>query len=145
MFEQSPTIGPGAGTVTQHSAEILVLMGGAFMLGLLLSWLWSRRTALQLRQTTTELVRTKERLIAAERRPLPTARLRESSSTEHERTLMQLRESRDAEMQARKRLLLLESQLATLQSPQATAAASAQMEATLPFAGAVDPKPRLKR
>lgn len=145
MFEQSPAIGPGAGTVTQHSAEILVLMGGAFMLGLLLSWLWSRRTVFQLRQITTELVRTKERLVAAERRPLPTARLRESGSTEHERTLTQLRESREAEMQARKRVVLLEGQIALLQSPQGAATPSAQMEATLPFAGAVDPRPRLKR
>lgn len=145
MFEQSPAIGPGVGTVTEHSSEILVLMGGAFLLGLLLNWLWSRRIVLQLRQTNTELMRTKERLVAAERRPLPTARLRESSSTEHERTLTQLRESREAEAQARKRLLLLEGQLALLQSPQAEAASPTQMEATLPFAGAVDPKPRLKR
>ena len=145
MFEQSPTIGPGAGTVTQHSAEILVLMGGAFMLGLLLSWLWSRRTVFQLRQITTELIRTKERLVAAERRPLPTARLRETGSTEHERTLTQLRECRDAEMQARKRMVLLEGQIALLQSSQAAATPSVSMEATLPFAGAVDPKPRLKR
>lgn len=140
MFEQSPTIGPGAGTVTQHSAEILVLMGGAFLLGLLLSWLWSRRTVLLLRQTSIELIRTKERLVVAERRPLPTARLRESGSTEHERTLTQLCESREAEMQARKRLVQLEGQIALLGG-----APTASMDATLPFAGAVDPKPRLKR
>lgn len=145
MFEQSPSIGPGAGTVTEHSAEILVLMGGAFLLGMLLNWLWSRRLVLQLRQTAAELTRTKERLVAAERRPLPTARLRESSSTEHERTLTQLRESREAEAQARKRLVLLESQLAQLQTPQTAATPPEQMEAILPFAGAVDPKPRLKR
>ena len=97
MFEQSPTAGPGMATVTQHSAEILLLLGGAFLLGLLLHWLLSRRTVQLLRQTTTELTRTKERLIAAERRPAPTARLRESNSTEHERTLERITPAGDGD------------------------------------------------
>ncbi len=148
MFEQSPSIGPGTGTVTQHSAEILVLLGGAFALGLLLSWLLSRNTARQLRQTVTELMRTRERLVAAERRPLPVARLRESNSTEHERTLNQLRESRETEARARERIIALEGQIALLESLPAIPSVTPVPEllaAVLPFVGGADPKPRGKR
>ncbi|MES2683004.1 MAG: hypothetical protein V4650_05735 [Pseudomonadota bacterium] len=139
MFEQSPAIGPGAGTVTQHSAEILLLLTGAFLLGLLLSWLLSRAISRQLRQTATELARTKERLIAAERRPAPTARLRESNSTEHERTLTQLRESREAESLLRERILLLEGRIVELE---AAAPVPDPLAAVLPFVAPVGERPK---
>ena len=135
MFEQSPDLGPGVGTVTQHTAEILLLLAGAFLLGLLLSWLKSRGTAQQLRQSAIELQRSKERLIAAERRPVSTARLRESTSTEHERTLKQLRDSREAEARARERILELEGRLMLIEaeSTKPTTAPIDALDAVLPF------------
>lgn len=137
MFEQSPTVGPGMGTVTEHTAEIFLLLAGAFALGMLLSWLLSRGTVKQLRQTALELLRTKERLVAAERRPAPTARLRESNSTEHERTLNQLRESREAEARARERILELEGRIALMEAETQTSKvlplAADPLESVLPF------------
>lgn len=124
MFEQSPVVGPGLGTVTEHTAEILVLLTGAFLLGHVFCWLLTRATRQQLRQALTELVRTRERLVAAERRPLPTARLRESNSTEHERTLTQLRESREAEVRAREKIIALEGEIALLENERDTASNS---------------------
>jgi len=144
MFEQSPTAGPGMGTITQHSAEIILLLSGAFLLGVLLHWLLSRATVLRLRQQSIELLRLKERLTAAERRPVSTARLRESNSTEHERTLNQLRESRETEARARERIIELEGRIAQLENERAQAAVAANpMEAVLPFVTPAD-KPRKK-
>lgn len=145
MYEQSPTLGPGMGTVTQHSAEILLLLAGAFLLGVLLHWLLSRATVLRLRQLTQELARMKERLTVAERRPQSTARLRESNSTEHERTLKQLRDSREAEARTRERLIEIEGRLALAEAANsaANAAPAADMlNAVLPFV--VGDKPRKK-
>jgi septal ring factor EnvC (AmiA/AmiB activator) len=134
MFEQNPAAGPGLGTVTQHTFEILVLLSGAFLLGLLLHWLLSRSTARQLRQSSIELARTRERLAAAERRPVSAPRLREANSTEHERTLTQLRESREAEARARERIIVLEGQLLSAQAPAADSGELPEvMEAVLPF------------
>lgn len=43
MFEQSVTQGPGLGTFTQHTLEILIMLLGAFMLGIWLGWLlWNK-------------------------------------------------------------------------------------------------------
>jgi hypothetical protein len=112
MFEQSPTLGPGTGTVTQHTAEIFLLLAGAFLLGMLLHWLISRSLSQRLRRQSIEMQRLKERLANAERRPVAMPRLRESNSTEHERTLNQLRESRDAEARGRERIIELEGRLA---------------------------------
>ncbi len=43
MFEQNPVIGPGTGTTTTHTLEILVMLAGAFLLGLWMGWLlWNR-------------------------------------------------------------------------------------------------------
>lgn len=136
MFEQSPTVGPGMASVSQHTMEIFILLAGAFLLGMALSWLLSRGTLAQLRQMSTELTRTKERLIAAERRPPPTARLRESNSTEHERTLTQLRESREAETRARERIVELEGRVALLEherSSTASTPAPSFLDSVLPF------------
>lgn len=119
MFEQSPTLGPGMGSVTEHTAEIFLLLAGAFALGMVLRWLLSRGTAVRLRQQTQELAKLKDRLATAERRPMPTARLRESNSTEHERTLNQLRDSRETEARARERILELEGRIALLEAEQA--------------------------
>ncbi len=116
MFEQSPSLGPGTGSVTQHTFEILVLLAGAFLLGLLLHWLLSRAMALRMRQQAVDLLHLRERLTAAERRPVSSARLRESNSTEHERTLAQLRESREGEAKARERIIELEGRIALLES-----------------------------
>ena len=135
MFEQSPDLGPGMGTVTQYTAEILLLLAGAFLLGALLSWLQSRGAVRQLRMTALELLRTKERLVAAERRPASTARLRESTTTEHERTLKQLRESRESEARARERILELEGRLTLIEAESAkpSTAPIDALEAVLPF------------
>lgn len=135
MFEQSPDLGPGTGTVTQYTAEILLLLAGALLLGALLSWLSSRGAVRQLRQTALELLRTKERLVAAERRPVATARLRESTTTEHERTLKQLRESRESEARARERILELEGRLTLIEAEAAkpSTAPIDTLEAVLPF------------
>lgn len=143
MFEQSPVVGPGIGTVTQHTAEILVLLIGAFVLGYALRWLLSRGTNQQLRQALTELMRTKERLVAAERRPLPTARLRESNSTEHERTLTQLRDSREAEARAREKIIALEGEIALLETERDSGKGVAPAPDAMLFANAVE-KPRKK-
>lgn len=138
MFDQSPFVGPGTGSVTQHTAEILVLLAGAFALGLLLHWLKSRATVLRLRQQAIEMARLKERLATAERRPQATARLRESNSTEHERTLSQLRDSREAEGRAKERIIELEGRIALLESQHPPVDAPAPplpdtLEAVLPF------------
>lgn len=43
MFEQDIQLGPGTGTFTAHTLEILVMLLGAFLLGLWLGWvLWNR-------------------------------------------------------------------------------------------------------
>jgi predicted flap endonuclease-1-like 5' DNA nuclease len=43
MFEQNVTLGPGTGTFTQHTFEILLMLLGAFLLGLWLGWaLWAK-------------------------------------------------------------------------------------------------------
>jgi len=43
MFKQNVTLSPGTGTFTSHTFEILVMLLGAFLLGLWLGWaLWSR-------------------------------------------------------------------------------------------------------
>jgi len=148
MFEQSPLVGPGTGTVTQHSAEIFLLLLGAFALGVLLHWLLSRGLALRVKQLSMELMRVKERLVAAERRPQPTARLRESNSTEHERTLKQLRDSREAEAKSRERIIELEGRIALLESEQVTRPVVAPqqvdaLDAVLPFVTPAD-NPRKK-
>lgn len=43
MFQQDITLGPGTGTLTSHTLEILVMLSVAFILGIWLGWtLWSR-------------------------------------------------------------------------------------------------------
>jgi predicted flap endonuclease-1-like 5' DNA nuclease/cell division protein FtsB len=43
MFEQDIRLGPGTGTYTQHTWEILIMLLGAFLLGIWLGWiLWNR-------------------------------------------------------------------------------------------------------
>jgi predicted flap endonuclease-1-like 5' DNA nuclease len=43
MFQQNVTLGPGSGNFTSHTFEILVMLLGAFLLGLWLGWvLWNR-------------------------------------------------------------------------------------------------------
>jgi predicted flap endonuclease-1-like 5' DNA nuclease len=43
MFEQKINLGPGTGTFADHTLEILLMLTGAFLLGLLLGWvLWNR-------------------------------------------------------------------------------------------------------
>ncbi len=43
MFEQQVNLAPGTGTFTQHTLEILIMLLGAFLLGLWLGWmLWNR-------------------------------------------------------------------------------------------------------
>lgn len=43
MFEQQVTLGPGTGTFTQHTFEILIMLLGAFLLGIWLGWmLWNK-------------------------------------------------------------------------------------------------------
>lgn len=43
MFDQSPFVGPGAGSLVSHSLEILVMLLGAFLLGYWLSRILSAR------------------------------------------------------------------------------------------------------
>ncbi len=76
MFEQNPVLGPGAGTTTTHTLEILLMLAGAFLLGLWLGWLlWNRfkaiydtllaeheSTKLQLETTSTELASAQKRI-----------------------------------------------------------------------------------
>lgn len=43
MYEQDIRLGPGTGTYTQHTFEILIMLLGAFLLGVWLGWiLWNR-------------------------------------------------------------------------------------------------------
>lgn len=43
MYEQDIRLGPGTGTFTQHTFEILIMLLGAFLLGIWLGWiLWNR-------------------------------------------------------------------------------------------------------
>ncbi|MCB0525363.1 MAG: hypothetical protein R3A50_07250 [Saprospiraceae bacterium] len=43
MFEQNVTLGPGTGTFSQHTFEILIMLIGAFLIGLWLGWaLWAK-------------------------------------------------------------------------------------------------------
>jgi predicted flap endonuclease-1-like 5' DNA nuclease len=43
MYQQNVTLGPGTGTFASHTFEILIMLLGAFLLGLWLGWvLWNR-------------------------------------------------------------------------------------------------------
>lgn len=43
MFEQNVTLSPGTGTFTQHTLEILIMLLGAFLIGLWFGWaLWAK-------------------------------------------------------------------------------------------------------
>ncbi len=75
MFKQNVTLGPGTGTFTSHTFEILIMLLGAFLLGLWLGWaLWSRYKAMadQLRMENMSNLATAEAL----RTELTTARTR---------------------------------------------------------------------
>jgi predicted flap endonuclease-1-like 5' DNA nuclease len=53
MFEQNITLGPGTGTFASHTFEILVMLLGAFLLGLWLGWvLWAKYKQLVARLQT---------------------------------------------------------------------------------------------
>lgn len=61
MFEQNVINGPGTGTFSQHTFEILIMLLGAFLLGLWLGWiLWSKY-----KQTADKLVLDNQSLSAA--------------------------------------------------------------------------------
>jgi predicted flap endonuclease-1-like 5' DNA nuclease len=65
MFEQDVRLGPGTGTFTSHSWEILIMLLGAFLLGLMLGYiLWSRykQEAEKLRLEQASLLATAEAL-----------------------------------------------------------------------------------
>ncbi len=75
MFKQNVTLGPGTGTFTSHTFEILIMLLGAFLLGLWLGWaLWIRykEMADQLRMENMSNLATAETL----RTELATARTR---------------------------------------------------------------------
>ncbi|MCY7328210.1 MAG: hypothetical protein LH618_06655 [Saprospiraceae bacterium] len=75
MFKQNVTLSPGTGTFTSHTFEILIMLLGAFLLGLWLGWaLWSRykQMADQLRMENMSNLATAETL----RTELTTARNR---------------------------------------------------------------------
>lgn len=54
MFEQNVTLGPGTATFTQHTFEILIMLLGAFLLGLWLGWLLWGRFKQMINQLRTE-------------------------------------------------------------------------------------------
>jgi predicted flap endonuclease-1-like 5' DNA nuclease len=63
MFEQDVRLGPGTGNFTSHSWEILIMLLGAFLLGLMLGYiLWSRykQEAEKLRLEHASLLATSE-------------------------------------------------------------------------------------
>ncbi len=65
MFEQDVRLGPGTGTFTSHSWEILIMLLGAFLLGLMLGYiLWSRykQEAEKLRLDNASLLATADAL-----------------------------------------------------------------------------------
>lgn len=146
MFEQSPFLGPGSGSVTNHTAEILLLLAVAFLLGFLLKALLTRGLAKEVHRLSHKAQSYKEKLAAAEQRPKPKSRLRESTSSEHERTLKQLRESREAEARARERIIELEGRLALLEAeaPSASDQEDDPLAPVLPFVTATGKKGRQK-
>lgn len=92
----------------QHGFEIFVMLFVMLLLGMALSWLLTRPAIRQLRRTTAELQRSREQLSAAERRAQPQPRLRQSSSTQHEQTLTELRATKLELASARARVAELE-------------------------------------
>lgn len=137
MFEQSPTIGPGIGSVTEHGFEIFIMLAGMLLLGVTLMWLLGRKTAQQLRHTLAELHRAREQLAAAERRAQPQARRRQpgSGSAEHEQTLGELRNARLELANAKVRIRELEQNPALAETVSRDA-----VEAALPFVKPRKPK-----
>jgi hypothetical protein len=139
MFEQSPTVGPGIGSVTEHGFEIFIMLAGMLLLGVTLMWLLGRKTTERLRHTLAELHRTRERLAAAERRAQPQARLRQanpgSGASEHEQTLGELRNARLELANAKARIRELEQNPAHAETVSRDA-----VEAALPFIQPRKPK-----
>ncbi len=45
MFNQSPLVGPGSSSLSTHSAEILIMLAGAFMLGFIVARLLQKNSA----------------------------------------------------------------------------------------------------
>lgn len=56
MFEQNVTLGPGTGTTTQHTFEILIMLLGAALLGLWLGWILWNKYKQQVDKLTTDIL-----------------------------------------------------------------------------------------
>ncbi len=56
MFEQNVTLGPGTGTTTQHTFEILIMLLGAALLGLWLGWILWNKYKQQVDQLKTDIL-----------------------------------------------------------------------------------------
>ncbi len=116
MFKQNVTLGPGTGTFTSHTFEILIMLLGAFLLGLWLGWaLWSRykQMADQLRMENMSNLATAETL----RTELTTARNRitvlETDSSNLSAQVVSLNRNNE---NMRNRITELESELAAASS-----------------------------
>ena len=112
MFEQNVTLSPGTGNFTSHTFEILIMLLGAFLLGLWLGWaLWSRykEMADQLRMENMSNLATAESL----RTELATARTRitvlETDGNNFSAQVISLNRNND---NMRNRITELESELA---------------------------------
>lgn len=111
MFEQNVTLSPGTGNFTSHTFEILIMLLGAFLLGLWLGWaLWSRykQMADQLRMENMSNLAAAEAL----RTELATARTRiivlETDGTNYSAQVVSLTRNND---NMRNRITELESEL----------------------------------
>ena len=135
MFEQQVTLGPGTGTFTQHTLEILIMLLGAFLLGVWLGWmLWNKykqeadkiRMDLQSMTATlgtlnTEMAGLKNKLAASEANNLSLQAQMDKLATDNRIFRDQLSETSDDLAETEQRNRQLETELGlSFEAPAAT-------------------------
>jgi len=135
MFEQQVTLGPGTGTFTQHTLEILIMLLGAFLLGVWLGWmLWNKykqeadkiRMDLQSMTATlgtlnTEMAGLKTKLAASEANNLSLQAQMDKLATDNRIFRDQLSETSDDLAETEQRNRQLETELGlSFEAPAAT-------------------------
>lgn len=116
MFQQNVTLGPGTETFTQHTLEILIMLSGAFLIGLWMGWaLWARYKQ-QIDKFTVE-VQSLNATADALRTELQTAKLQLTSMETDRNTFAgQVEMLKRENSNQTEQLQMVESQLAEVQA-----------------------------
>lgn len=155
MFEQNVTLGPGTGTFTQHTLEILIMLAGAFLIGLWMGWaLWAKykqqvdkfTMEVQSLNVTADALRTELQTAKMQLASMETDRntfagqvemLKRENSNQVEQ--LQLVESQLSEVQARNRQL--ETELGLTMPADPVTPENVPMEIVEPEPSAPEPEP----